>query len=72
MTTTASAQKLAPAARGGHAGDRQRSEVTEDRLCVTLAHLTYSEIQAAQLRGSAVDAGRGDRGLSIFIAGGNA
>lgn len=45
--------------------------VTEDRLCVTLAQLTYTELQAAQL--AATQAAQTDAiaELSIMVAGGD-
>ena len=46
--------------------------VTEDRLCVTLAQLTYSELQAAQLAAAQTTQADAIAELSILVAGGAA
>lgn len=45
-------------------------EITEDRLCVTLAQLTYSELQAAQLAAAQEAQAEAIVELSILVAGG--
>ena len=46
--------------------------VTEDRLCVTLAQLTYAELQAAQLAAAQATQADAIAELSILVAGGAA
>jgi hypothetical protein len=48
------------------------SEVTEDRLCVTLAQLTYSEVQMAAQQAQIDAQTQAIAELSVLIAGGNA